>query len=430
MRGTLGGLTTRGRCLLAAGLATALCALLLDERDLLRVAAFAVALPLLATLISGRTRLGLHARRTLPSRRTPVGSRCEVRITVGSNGWTGTGAVLLEDELPAALGAPPRFAVRRLRRGEGAVLRYPLHPELRGVHQVGPLVAHITDPFGLAEFDLELCDRDRLVVTPAVVRLHGAPAGGGPGAGEIGGGWGRPGQGEDDVVVRSYRQGDDLRRVHWRSTARLDELMVRGEQQPWRDGTVVLLDHRTGAHRGSGREASLEYAVSLAASAFRQLQREGRRVRLATVDGRVLAGQRRDGADAGDAALDALAVLAPAHHPTPAAVHRRGPAHARGGPAPTVPSGGEDLLAVLGTVTATDVEILLRYRAARRQAVLLDLAAWSGHRSGERALDPRQAQRLLSAAGWTAVVAVPGQPLGSVWDQLCRASASRTGVAW
>jgi uncharacterized protein (DUF58 family) len=430
MRGALGGLTTRGRCLLAAGLATALCALLLDERDLLRVAGFVVALPLLATLVAGRARLGLHARRRLLPGHTPAGARCEVEITVRSTGWIGTGGALLEDRVPTALGARPRFAVERLPRGGEAVLRYPLHPALRGVHTVGPLVARLTDPFGLAEFGLELCGRDRLVVTPVVVPLRGVPAGGGLGAGEDGGGWGRSGQGEDDMMVRGYRHGDDLRKVHWRSTARRDELMVRVEQRPSRSGTVVLLDHRAGAHRGRGPAASLEYAVSLVASAVLQLRRDGRPVGLATVDGRVLAGQRHGGADTRDAMLHALAALAPAHHPTLApAHHQRGQAPLRQrGLTSAAPSGGDDLVAVLGAVTTADVQVLLRHPAAGRHAVLLDVAAWAGRQPGDGAADPRHAAQLLSAAGWTVVVAVPGQPPGAAWDVLCHTSASRSGA--
>ena len=50
--------------------------------------------------------------------------------------------------------------------------------------------------------------------------------------------------GEDDVIPRGYRHGDDLRRVHWRSTARYGELMVRREEQPQRARCTVLLDTR------------------------------------------------------------------------------------------------------------------------------------------------------------------------------------------
>src|SRR5262249_36511442 len=113
--------------------------------------------------------------------------------------------------------------------------------------------------------------------------------------------------GGDSPVVRSYRQGDDLRRVHWRSSARRDELMVRIEEWSPRSGITVLLDHRAAAHRGSGPAASLEYAVSLAASMYVHLRQSSLQVRLVTADAMVHA----DAEHASSTALDALAALCP-----------------------------------------------------------------------------------------------------------------------
>jgi len=73
MSGRRSGLTTRGRCMLAGGLATAVCAVLLDERDLLRIGVFVAALPVLAILVCGRTRRSVSATRTVHPNRLPVG---------------------------------------------------------------------------------------------------------------------------------------------------------------------------------------------------------------------------------------------------------------------------------------------------------------------------------------------------------------------
>ena len=72
--------------------------------------------------------------------------------------------------------------------------------------------------------------------------------------------------GDDDVATREYRHGDDLRRIHWRTTARRGELTVRREEQPWQSRGAVLLDTRLIAHRGDGPASSLEWAISAAAS--------------------------------------------------------------------------------------------------------------------------------------------------------------------
>ena len=403
------GLTTRGRCLLAGGVAAALCALVLDERDLLRIAAFVVFLPLLATLVATRARVGLEAQRHVEPERTPAGTPCEVRLTVSSTGRLGSGGLLLSDGVPPVLGRNPRFVVERLPRQSSVLLRHPLRPAQRGVHVLGPLVARVTDPFGLAEYGRELAGHQQLVVTPVVVPLTGLLPGGGSGSGEEGAGRLRSGPGEDDVVVRSYRQGDDLRKVHWRSTARHDELMVRVEERPWRGGTCVLLDSRAAAHRGTGPTASLEYAVSLAASVCLHLQHRGQRVALTTGDGQSLGGP----ADSSpDAVLDALAALTPSHRRELVA----GSAAA-----------GRDVLAVLGAVTPAVLEPLLRARprGLRSAAVLLDVAAWD---RGGAHTDPEEAAQLLASTGWAVTVAGPEDSLTEAWTQLCTRPSTRLGA--
>ena len=131
--------------------------------------------------------------------------------------------------------------------------------------------------------------------------------------------------------MRPYRHGDELRRVHWRSTARHDELMVRLEERPWRAGTTVLLDRRDGAHRGRGADSSLEFAVSMAASVCAHLIGRGEPVDLVTEDGTRAARPARRL----DPMLDALAALRPSAR-----------ADLTGPDLPT----GRDVVAVLGAV--------------------------------------------------------------------------------
>ncbi|MFS8103003.1 DUF58 domain-containing protein [Lentzea alba] len=412
MRTALSGLTTRGRCLLAAGFAAGVCAAVLNERDLLRVAAFVIALPLLAAWLATRARVGLHAARFLAPSRVPVGVASEVKLDLRSTGRLPTGGLMLEDTVPYALGARPRFLVERLPRNTPTTLRYPLKPVMRGIQQVGPLMARITDPFGLAEFDRELAGRSRLVVVPRVVRLSGLPGGSGMGAGDDGSVRLRAGQGEDDAVVRPYRQGDDLRKVHWRSTARRDELMVRVEERPWRGGTTVLLDHRQSAHRGSGPTASMEWAISFCASICLHLHHFGHQVRLVSEDGRVLAGGSQDGGHSDHVVLDSLAALQ--------ASHRR---ELSGG---VDPGAGQEVIAVLGGVSPASIEELIRYRprGMRSLAVLLDVNAWAGG-TDSSAPDPEDARRLLGGAGWGVAIARPSASMQQVWQELCASAGNR-----
>jgi uncharacterized protein (DUF58 family) len=391
------GLTTRGRCLLAGGVATAACSVVLDERDLLRIGAFVAVLPLLAMLLAVRARRAVRVTRELSPPRLSVGG--EVEVTLHVRGSALVGALRLVDTVPDAAGpqaaAPPGFTIHRLSGRGGARLTYPLQPLLRGVHAIGPLSMGATDPLALAEFERTVTAADRLTVLPRVVTLSGLPAALGAGEGTSGAALAHQGQGSSDVLVRPYRQGDELRRVHWRSTARHDELMVRLEERPWRAGTTVLLDRRDAAHRGRGAASSLEFAISMAASVCAHLIDRGEPVDLVTEDGTALPGPPLD------PMLDALAALRPSAR-----------ADLTGPDLPT----GRDVVAVLGAVTASHRENLMARHPKGGYAVLLDTATWDPGDGRPGSADT--AASALRNAGWTVAVAVAGTTPDRVWDAL------------
>jgi uncharacterized protein (DUF58 family) len=89
------------------------------------------------------------------------------------------------------------------------------------------------------------------------------------------------GSGDEFYGLRGYEVGDDLRRVHWPSTARQDELMIRQHEVPWQGRTAVLLDVRQSVHS----ESSFEDAVSAAASLVNACWKRESQVRFLTTDG-------------------------------------------------------------------------------------------------------------------------------------------------
>ena len=114
LRAPLSGLTTRGRCLLAAGTALALCAVVLGQRDLLRAAVFLVALPLAAAWLVSRTRYRLTCVRSLDPPRVEAGRSSTVRLRLDNVSRLPSGVLLMEDALPYALGGRPRFVLDRV----------------------------------------------------------------------------------------------------------------------------------------------------------------------------------------------------------------------------------------------------------------------------------------------------------------------------
>ncbi|MCO1655882.1 DUF58 domain-containing protein [Pseudonocardia humida] len=418
MGGRLSGLTTRGRCMLAGGLATAGCAVLLDERDLLRIGAFVALLPLLALLVARRTRRSVAAERTLRPARLAVGGGLRVDLLLRGGRLLST--LRLTDAVPDAAGpqadTPPRFTVHSLGRsagtaGRSAAITYRLRPALRGAHRIGPLTASSTDPLGLAQFEQTLAPATTLLVVPRVVGLVGVPPALGAGEGTPGAALAHQGQGSSDVLVRPYRVGDELRRVHWRSTARYDELMVRLEERPWRGGTTLLLDRRDSAHRGRGAGSSLEYGISMAASIYAHLVARGEPITMVAEDGTELAAP---GASHGtEAMLDVLAQL-------------RSSARADlGGPEL---SANADVLAVLGELGPGQLESLQARRPGGGYAVLLDTATWDAAGKAGSGPGAQATAAALRGAGWGVVVATASTSPVRAWDELVAAAAARVQV--
>jgi uncharacterized protein (DUF58 family) len=419
VRQALRGLTTRGRSFLAAAAAAAVCALALGERDLLRVAVLLAALPLLAAAYVGQTRYRLACTRGVEPGRVPVGSAARVLLRLSNLSRLPTGTLLLEDRLPYALGSRPRLVLERLGGQRTSTVAYTVRAEVRGRYDVGPLVVRLTDPFGLCELSRSFSTIGKLTVIPQVVplptvRLAGEFAGSGDSRARS-----VAVHGEDDIATREYRNGDDLRRVHWRSTARTGELMVRREEQPWESRATIVLDTRRQGHRGEGPTASFEWAVSAAASVALHLRHSGYKIRLVTGGGVDLDTNERDG---DGALLDVLAEVGiSAANDIQSLVER---VRRRGD--------GGLVIAVLGGLTLAEAELLggLRSSGTTCVALLVDPSTWlalpeAARADGDRAHEA--AALTLLRTGWRVVGIEHGTNLASIWPQAARGSQ---GFAW
>jgi uncharacterized protein (DUF58 family) len=416
LRAALGGLTTRGRSFLAAGVAAAVCAYVLGQPDLLRVGLLLAALPLVCVVVLYRTRHRVAGTRRLSPVRVPARQEARVLLSVHNVSRLATGLLMLQDRVPYVLGPRPRFVLDRLAPGGRREVSYRVRSDLRGRYLLGPLQLRLTDPFGMCELIRSFSDHDTLTVVPPTetlppVRLTGQAGGYGEGRRRT-----LSPAGEDDVIPRGYRHGDDVRRVHWRSTARYGELMVRREEQPQRARCTVLLDTRRSAYQGSGPDAPFEWAVSGAASVCVHLIERGFAVRLVTdagpvgpgLDGESLAG---DATDAAGLLLDALALLE----------HSAGSGLAgaldslRGGD-----QGGEGLLiAFVGRLEAGQAAHMARIRHRARRAVVFTAHPGQQDDSSTTA---------LHEAGWTVLPGGPGQPLATLWQEADQVATK--GPAW
>ncbi|MBV8161811.1 MAG: DUF58 domain-containing protein [Acidimicrobiia bacterium] len=274
-------ITARGWTLLVGAAVLWVAGRLLGALDLYVLGTGAAALVGLATVLARLPGPRLEIRRELHPPRVYAGTESRVELIVRNVGARRTPVFALRDPFDGGR-RQARFLVSPLAPGEVARAAYRLPTERRGIFTLGPLEASVTDPFGLAARTLRVATASELTVYPHVDSI--APLPHTRGDDPLSGADHPTGvalSGEDFYALRAYEVGDDLRRVHWPSTARLDELMIRQNEMPWQARVTVLLDVRSRAHSGE----SLELAVSAAASIVASCWQRGSLVRLVTTDG-------------------------------------------------------------------------------------------------------------------------------------------------
>lgn len=415
--------TRRGRAFLVAAVGCFLTARALSVDELFSVALAAAILPVLAaaSVRWGRYRLGF-TRRVTP-RRVFLKGLVRVDLGVRNLGHLPSPPLLLEDQAPAALGGPGRFSLSSLPPQRREVISVERRPSARGRYPLGPLTATLVDPFGLAEVTASLAAPEHVIVYPRIERLGAS----GPPAERAGTGLAAVSRlapsGDEFYAVREYESGDDLRKIHWRSVARTGKLMIRQDEARFYPRATLFLDARAAAHRGSGPGASIEWAISAAASAVWHLGREGFGLRLAT-DERGPNGVR-PGREAADSLLELLAIL------QVSAVRSLVPGIRRIGRRP----GAEGaLIAIVAPPAAQELALLGRLRTVYGWcgAVIIDVDSFGTLAPRMRAeADQRlaAAEGALMRAGWRVRSAGAKDRFREVWQSLIAAPAFRRSSA-
>lgn len=350
-----GWLAVVGAALLIAG------GRVLGQPELFALGLATAHLPVLAAASVLARRLDLEVGRSVHPVEVQVGTPTRVDLRIRNRRIAPTPVLRLREPVSGTRGADLRVAP--LSRGEEATAAYRLPTERRGLVEVGPLEVVVEDPFGLVRVATRGAPATAVTVYPHVDPIPPLPytAGHDPLAGaRHPNSLGRTG--DDFYALRPYVVGDDLRRVHWPSSARHDELLVRQQEEPWQARTTVLLDVRSAAHGGE----SLEIAVSAAASIVAAAARRGDVIRLVTTAG--ADSEHGAGRDHLSAIMEHLAVV---------------PASPSGGLRRTVEllrrtSGGGALVAIVARVPDEDLRAVagLSSRYGSTTIVHIDRSAW------------------------------------------------------
>lgn len=231
------------------------------------------------------------------------GGRGEVRLRITNTARRTSPVVAVGDD--AGEFGTARLLLAPLRPGDGAAGTYALPPAKRGLHSVGPMTVARDDVFGLFRRTHTIDGVSTFIVWPRIHDLGSLP----PAPGD------EPEHStrsptatatmdEEFAALRDYVAGDDIRRIHWASTARRGAPVVRHFEQPWLRRVTVLVDRCT-----DGDPDAFERVVSAAASVLGLAARAEVLVRVLDSHGGDTGFVAAD--ESAEALTDQLAVLTP-----------------------------------------------------------------------------------------------------------------------
>ena len=274
-------LTRRGQLLLLGALLLVISGRMFALPELFGLAAAALALVVGGCLYVWLASYRVSAVRQVRPPRVHAGGGSRVELSVRNQGNRRTPVLGTRDPFDGGR-RWARFQLAPLDPGETARAAYRLPTDERGVFPLGPLQLTLSDPFGVATSTSLTAPQTSLTVYPRIDHIRPLPQAPGPDPNATAT---HPTAlsltGEDFYALREYQPGDDIRRVHWPSTARLDELTIRQDELPWQGRTTVVADLRSIVHTPESFELVLSAVASILAASWRTLSL----TRMLTTDG-------------------------------------------------------------------------------------------------------------------------------------------------
>jgi uncharacterized protein (DUF58 family) len=384
-------MTSRGRALLGVGLLTYVAARAFGSKPLYPVALGLLFLLVVAWLWVRLAQGPMRLHREIGAEERLEGDDVEVELRLDHRARVPPASLVLVENV-SRLGerrtplesTHGRYTLSRVRRG-----RY-LFLEVRAV---------IEDAFGLQRAEMPLSAPWTLLVYPRLVELDRLFSEGGTYAQDGRRLLLRRPSGFDLHSVRDYEHGESLRKVHWRSTAKRGDLMVKELEDSPRDEVAILLDGDASAAVGE----SFDVQVRAAGSLLLAQARRGRRAFL-LVNGARRTDQRVHSYETDWRQAYDLLAAAEADSQTPAAalLGDEGSSVAR----------ALELTVVTASLSALLVERLLQRTLSQRRSALVFVDPASFGRNGAQAA-PQPALLRLQAGGVPVAVIRRGDDLGA-----------------
>ncbi len=229
---------------------------------------------------------GIAVTRRLSGNRILQGDPLPMTLTLRHRAGSAN-MVLIKDpvhSLTRATTEVPQYLIQADPATSEDELRRDITFPLRGHYRLGPLMVQGSDPLGLFVRREMVGPPDEVIVYPRPlplpkVRMQGlssyrlselrtAPLAGAT---------------QEFYGIRPYQHGDDLRRIHWKSSARTGRLAIKEYEQRVSAAATIVLDlHQAQGKHGSGAQSTLEYAIVIAASLAQHVSDAGNSLSLIT----------------------------------------------------------------------------------------------------------------------------------------------------
>jgi len=230
-------------------------------------------------------KLQLHGltveRGRFPSSGT-VGQPLEVSYRVQASGWLPRYGIEIHDNLPALVPNGITAFIARVKGTQDHAFSW--IPRVRGCWRLGAPRVESRYPLGLTKASRtaapstsqpENAEVRELVIYPDFVPLRWLPLRGEANPQNEQRITRSRGGHDEFFAVRSYRPHDSLRSVHWRASARMDELVVKEYEQQQDRQLWIVLELSEDEHVGEGPDGTFEYMIRIAHSVAVKAMEEG-----------------------------------------------------------------------------------------------------------------------------------------------------------
>lgn len=260
------------------------------KNSLLVYASVPIILYLILSTLTERPHTDLEVERIVPRIQVYEGDEATVVLKVQNVGRTLSFLELL-DALPRGTrvtqGGNHVFA--ELKKGETREFAYGFSPRLFGSYSIGPIMVRSLDRFGVRseETTAELYDDIRVYPEVRYVsgfKLHHRKPRNWPGESITK----KAGAGTEFYGIREYLPGESVRRVNWKASSRMDEIMVNQYLNEAGGEVIIVLDASLSSDVGRPPESTFVYSVRAAGTISYRLLRDRHRVGLLGMGDRLL----------------------------------------------------------------------------------------------------------------------------------------------